>query len=330
MRTIKTLGTVCFTCVATLCGAGQSQTTQASTTTNRAKALYLVVTVDWEGRDLASANIEAMRKLRQDYPEVPFVHYLNAAYFTKSNADSFEVKRKIDSVLLPIDEQGLHIHGWKSLFEAAGVTHRRSPNWIPNGQSLTDAECAYDCGHTIPITAYTYSELRQVINYSIRVLTDHGYNRPKSFRAGGWLASDNLFQALAAEGFTSDSSAVNPAFLKAKLQTYNLYTWLVNTWPSITTTSQPYVTPQNVWEFPDNGCLADYVTYQDMVGVINANLKQLQASTESTNRYVVIGFHQETAAQYGSRIRQILSAVRSYNKTATLPIKYTTLNINQP
>lgn len=317
-----------LSCMVASCGVDQARPIRNTPDSNQAKTLYLIVSVDWEGRELADQNITAMRELRQDFPEVPYVQYLNAAYFTKPNAVAEEVKQKIDSVLLPIDEQGLHIHGWKSLFEAAGVTHRRSPNWIPNGQPLTDEECAYDCGHTIPITAYTQSELRQVINYSIQVLTDHGYNRPYSFRAGGWVSSDALLQALAAEGITSDSSAVHTDFLKPKLSQYNLYTWLVDTWPNITPTSQPYVTQQGVWEFPDNGALADYMTYGNMVGVLNNNLKQLNESTDTNTLYVVVGFHQETAAAYGSRIRQLLSAVRSYNENATIPIKYTTINVS--
>jgi hypothetical protein len=315
---------VCFLVVS--CGMDDNSSSSSNQASTQNKTLYLIVTVDWEGHGLASDDLTAMRDLRQDYPEVPFVQYLNASYFTKPDANAYAVRQKINSVLLPEDEHGLHIHGWKSLFEQAGVEFRNSPNWNPNGQPLTDAECVYDCGHSIPITAYSYSELRQVIDYSIQVLTNQGYDKPRSFRAGGWMASDDLFKALAAEGLTSDSSAVETKFL-SKLSKYRLYSWLVKLWDDISTTSQPYKVDQGLWEIPDNGALADYSTYSDMVSVINDNLKALSQSSDSNTRYVVIGFHQETMVKYGSRIRQILSAVRKYNQNATIPIAYRTLNI---
>jgi hypothetical protein len=111
----------------------------------------LVVTVDWEGLNLSDDNLAAMRALRERFPEIPLVQFLNAAYFTKPDADADAVQARIASVLRDGDELGLHIHGWKRLFEAAGVSYRPSPTF--RGPDESGPACDYDCGHAVPISA---------------------------------------------------------------------------------------------------------------------------------------------------------------------------------
>jgi hypothetical protein len=48
----------------------------------------VVVSVDWEGREIAPNNLEAMKAFRKDYPDIPLQQFLNAAYYTKTGADS--------------------------------------------------------------------------------------------------------------------------------------------------------------------------------------------------------------------------------------------------
>ena len=69
----------------------------------------IIVSVDWEGRALIEDSLEEMKKFRKDYPEIPLQHFLNAAYYTKNFVDPVKVTKLINSVILPIDEQGLHI-----------------------------------------------------------------------------------------------------------------------------------------------------------------------------------------------------------------------------
>src|SRR5262245_53796204 len=73
----------------------------------------VVVTVDWEGRELAEENLRAMEQFRARYPQVRLVQFLNAAYFTKRGARAADVRRAIRRVVKPGDELGLHVHGWK-------------------------------------------------------------------------------------------------------------------------------------------------------------------------------------------------------------------------
>lgn len=89
--------------------------------------VHVAISVDWEGRDLSSINLNAFRACREAHPDIPLTHFLNAAYFTKPDADASKVQAAIRRVLHPDDELGLHIHPWKTLVEAAGVKFRSEP-----------------------------------------------------------------------------------------------------------------------------------------------------------------------------------------------------------
>src|SRR5436190_2161483 len=129
------------------CAADSEEPASEDDDYTRRGKMQLLVTVDWEGRDLRDDNLNAMKSLRQRFPQVKIVHFLNAAYFTKSDSDAASAKTKIASTFLPGDEKGLHIHGWKKLFEAAGTTFINSPTFW--GTSLRPNECFYDCGHEV-------------------------------------------------------------------------------------------------------------------------------------------------------------------------------------
>ncbi len=89
--------------------------------------VHVSISVDWEGRDLSAINLNAFRAYREAHPDVPLTHFLNAAYFTKLDANANKVQADIRKALRPGDELGLHIHPWKSLVEAAGVKFRTEP-----------------------------------------------------------------------------------------------------------------------------------------------------------------------------------------------------------
>jgi len=107
---------------------------------------------------------------------------------------------------------------------------------------------------------------------------------PTSFRAGGWRAELHTLRALAAAGFTVDSSANN----WRRLEEWNqpdgttLYAWNMEHWATIGDTSQPYYPSETdiladaaphlpILEVPDNGILVDYVTTQEMIEIFDAN-----------------------------------------------------------
>ena len=289
------------------------------------RTLELVVSVDWEGRDLTEANVGAMETFRKRFPDVPMTQFLNAAYYTKPSAKAPDVTARIQRALLPRDEHGLHVHGWKRLFEASGVAFRRTPTfWGPSTPLQND--CNVDCGHEVPISAYTTDELRKVFRYSLDTLEIAGFSRARSFRAGGWMAKPVVLEALVSEGIVRDNSAVNEPFLREEIGTLPLDAWLRELWPAVTSVSQPYLlkTPAGpIMEIPDNGALADYISAQDMLGVYAvcaADKKKNPTKSVSIN----VGFHQETAARYLPALAEAIDGMVAQAKRDGLTLRATT------
>ena len=286
--------------------------------------VQIVVSVDWEGRDLTTENLSAMKAFRTANPDVPLVQFLNAAYFFKPRASASSTSTKIASVLKPSDELGLHIHGWKRLFEASGVTFRANPTFW--GTPVLEDSCTYDCGHEVAISAYTTGELQSVIRTSTTTLRANGFALGKSFRAGGWMASPSVREALTAEGITVDSSAANVPLLADELAGLPVVGWLRNLWGSITTTSQPYAIPTRAGtlkEIPDNGALADYVTAAEMVSVFQAHKARWRANPSATT-VMSIGFHQETAKTYLPRMQGAITQIKQIAAAERIPVVFVT------
>ena len=284
--------------------------------------IRLVVTVDWEGRDLTDENQRAMQDLHTRFPQVKIVQFLNANYYFKPGADRADVTHRIASVLGPGDERALHIHGWKRLFEASGTTFKSGPTFW--GTALAPSECTFDCGHEVPISEYPTEELRKAVKLSLDTLQSNGFGRPTSFRTGGWMARQNVRDAIRAEGITVDQSAVPTVFLQPQLGRYPVYGWLSDLWQGTTNISQPSKLPTasgDLAEIPDNGCLADYMSAQQMVDVYEANKAEFLRGNRKKSVVVSIGFHQETAARYLPALEDALGRIFDEAKRENIPIE---------
>ncbi|HYX32455.1 MAG TPA: hypothetical protein VE954_05030 [Oligoflexus sp.] len=282
----------------------------------------IVVSVDWEGRELQSRNLQAMQKFRKDYPEIPLQHFLNAAYYTKPGAVPSQITQTVRSVLRPGDEEGLHVHAWRSLVRASGVAFRTGPSFVEGEVDLRT--CTVDCGHDVALTAYTQTELQKVLRYSVSTLQKQGFARATSFRAGGWQANSKVLRALAAEGFRVDSSATYAEYLFESWGDANLYSFVGKLWPQSQPTSQPYRinlgSGLNIVELPNNGCLADYM---DAEAISTAFIRNVELLKQQPDRdvYLSIGFHQETAATYLPNLRGGIDQIIAYAKANN--IQYT-------
>jgi len=294
--------------------------------TRKKGKLQLVVTVDWEGRDLREDNLLAMQSLHARFPQVKIVHFLNAGYYTKQGASPADVTTRINRAIQPGDEKALHIHGWKRLFEASGLTFRASPTFWGTSLDAHGRECVEDCGHEVPISLYTSEELRKVVKFSLDTLETNGFGRAKSFRCGGWMAKQNVRDAIAAEGLKYEHSAVPTVFLQPKLGATPVYSWLSELWQGTTNVSQPYTlatTTTTLTEVPDNGALADYVSTQQMMETFEAN-KTAFLKDRKKNVVVSVGFHEETAASYLPQLEAALQGMYDEAKAENIPFESVT------
>ena len=268
--------------------------------------VHVSVSVDWEGRDFSDKNLAAFADFRAAHPEVPLTQFINAAYFDKADADAAQVSARIRQALQPHDELGLHIHPWKSLVEAAGVTFCSTPTiW---GIERPERKNWPDPGHDVSVEAYTVDEFQKIVAHSKAVLDANGFALSNSFRAGAWLAGPRVLEAIRREGFVVDASATDTKW-HAKIAQYALPQMILDIWPDVTADTQPFYisTPAGeVLEIPDTGALADYVSAEQMAG----HIADAVAKLGDDHLYVHIGFHQETAATYIGRVIEALSIVK--------------------
>ena len=268
----------------------------------------VAISVDWEGRDLSAINLRAFAAFRAAHPEVPLTHFLNAAYFTKRDADPDKISGQIRQVLNPIDELGLHIHPWQSLVEAAGVTFRSEPTIWGGNRPMRRGK--RDSGHEISVEAYETDEFQAIVRKSKEVLAANGLAVGASFRAGAWLAGPRVREAIRREGFLVDSSATDTRW-HDEIAAYALPAMMREIWPNITSDTQPFpiATPAgDLLEMPDTGALADYVTAQEMSDHVRDAVEKLDSQHD---RFVHLGFHQETAARYLPRVTAALRKIKS-------------------
>jgi hypothetical protein len=268
-----------------------------------APKVRVTVSVDWEGRDLRETNLKAAERLREAMPDVPLTHFLNAAYFTKKDADAKKVAEAMRRALRKGDETGLHIHAWRSLVEASRVDFRRGPSFWG-----WDVEGDGEVGHEVELEAYAVDELKKIVAKSKAILKDAGFEITPSFRAAGWIAGAKVLEAIRAEGFRIDSSATDSTW-HDELERYPLRRRIREIWPKVTDQSAPFSidTPVGaVVEMPDTCALADYVTADEMVGHLREAVKRLG----DKDLFVHIGFHQETADRYAARVTDAVKAIR--------------------
>jgi hypothetical protein len=159
---------------------------------------YVVWTLDFEGDDASDARM-ANTATVADALGVPMTVMWNPRVWTTSQVSP----ARADAMLAWTkgreakgDEIALHLHMWTDFVRAAAVTPRTTPNW--GGRSD---------GYDVPMTAYTESETRTLVEYGMRLMTERGLPKPSSFRAGALFANAATLRAIAALGFTADCSA---------------------------------------------------------------------------------------------------------------------------
>jgi hypothetical protein len=181
---------------------------------------YIVWTLDFEGdasSDQAMANTAAIA----DEQKIPMTIMWNPRVWTTTQvaparADAMLAWTK-DRVTKG-DELSLHLHMWTDYVRAAGLVPRTAPSWAGRGD-----------GYDVPMTAYPEDDQRTLVEYALRLMSEHDLARPTTFRAGGQFANDATLRTLAALGFVADASAV-PAGAIGRLP----YPW------SIARDAQPY------------------------------------------------------------------------------------------
>ncbi len=291
-------------CVSSVANSQTPEWNPSSDLKGRARVV-VTVSVDWEGMHLMDENLESMERFREQFPNLPLTHFLNAAHYLRGKTPE-SVTKKIRRVIRENDEVGLHIHCWRSLVERSGVEYQRGPTFwradqparkFPNG----------DEGHDVEMPAYSAEDVEKMARTSREILQNQGFKLSDSFRAAGWVADSKVLLGIRKAGFKVDSSATDRQWHVEELSRFAIYDRIAEVWPNVTKRTQPFVIETDagdLLEMPDTGALADYVTSEEM----DVHLKESWLeSTDGKTRYVHVGFHQDNAAKYVQRIASCIA-----------------------
>lgn len=271
--------------------------------------VVVALTIDWEGAYVSPDGLDAIDELRIGFGPAPLTHFVSAGYFTKDSPDPTAAGSVAQAVRAG-DELAVHLHGWRSLAKASGIEPRLSPSFLTGTDKLMEFEDG-DVGFDIDLDAYSVTDLRALLRTSRRLLEQTQRPVSKTFRAGGYLATPKVLQAIYEEGYTVDSSATDYRQLDERKDEV-LPRRIRAIWPGVEPTTQPWLvqTPNgSLIELPI-AALADYASTEEIVAVLEAGHARLQKEP-GRDVFVVLGFHQETAPDFGRRVGDALAKVRA-------------------
>jgi hypothetical protein len=259
------------------------------------KSVKLLVSIGWEGRDLKSVNLKALREFRRTFRDVKILHFISPAYFERETPTVNAAV--IREMLLAGDKLGVLVGGWKSVVTSAGVPFRKGPTmW---GHDLRGIDCKADCGEEIPLYAYSDEEIDKIVVHSVNTLQHQGFGNPGGILASGWLASPAVLSAASRSGIRYDFSVVPPQLLAPTLSPYPLFGWIKNLWSTVTPLSQAFETKTasgTMIQIPQNFAAMDYLVAGQALQIFK-DMNQEMTSHPDNSFTVHLMIYQETAAQ---------------------------------
>lgn len=280
---------------------------------NTREVMQLWVTVDWEGLWLQDDNLQAMQKFRQQFPHIPLLHLINPVYFIQPGVNRAQIGSQIRSTLLPQDTIGLHLHPMRRLVEYCGIRYQPGPSIAD-----IDEQCAQSsCGHSVSLEfAYSQTELTELVNCASAMLVSNGFNRPRHFRAGAWQLGPKLQAALEANQFLWDSSRIDAQLLTTRWHRDSpLIKMLHQLHPHTAQLNQPYALGYQLMEYPNNAALADYTNSKQLLALFEQHLVAHEP-------VMVMGFHQESAADYLLRLERAIPRMEQLAKQKNVTIEW--------
>lgn len=251
----------------------------------------LLISVDWEGTDLEGKNLSRIKEFKKKWG-APLTHYLNPSYFTNPKLKKIDSSKKMKSVLFDEDEIGLHLHTPKHLLKAVGIVPRNGPYFSRYG----DYNDGDEHGQEMMLHGYSSEELESLISFSKNIYQEKGFRHFSSFRAGGWMSSEHVFEALFNQEIFVESSATVASLLnQSSWEGDNLQRYIRLLWEHINEDSVPYRIPTakgSIVEIPNNLGAIDYWKDDWIEGLAE---RCVQNAFKKGRHLAVINSHQETA-----------------------------------
>lgn len=276
--------------------------------------LVVALTIDWEGAYLSPEGLDAVDAVRKTFGDAaPLTHFVSAGYYTKPEIDPL-LQKTFTEMFRKGDEVAIHLHAWKSLAIASGLEPKLAPSFLTGTDKLLEFED--DVGFDVDLDAYNVTELRTLLRKSRELLGQAGFPISKSFRAAGYLGTPKVLQAIREEGFVVDSSAADYRQLEERKDEL-LPKRVQQIWPKVESSSRPWLVDAGggqLLEMPI-AAFADYSTAPEMIAVLEAAHAQL-VKDPKRDVFVVLGFHQETCADFGPRLGEAIASIMGRKEIA--------------
>jgi hypothetical protein len=292
----------------------------ATTTVMLSQPVYVVWTLDFGGDEATNEQLDALYAINRTY-FAPLTLMWNPRVWTAPTVspERAEVMKRwtMNVAAAGHGEVALHLHAWTDFVRAAGVTPRTAPSWARRGD-----------GYDVPLTAFDEAETSKLLAHALKLMADHGMPRPTSFRAGGLFADAETLRAVAAAGFTADTSATGagtfglltyPWTLRADAQPYR---------PSRTDANTPGDLPLLL--VPNNAGNTYGLTSSSIQRVVNDDLAMLPRIGEVAMERRTLTFvsHPSTIdATERTAIERLFQALEPYRWDRDAgPLRYVTLS----
>lgn len=278
--------------------------------------VLVALTVAWEGAELDPAELEALTTLRREAGDAPLTHFVCPAYLTRPHPPT--TSDTIGAALRDGDELAVHLHAWSSLAIASGVTFKPSPSFMTGTDKLLPT--APDLGYDTDLDAYTVPELRAMLRTARSLLTSVGFPISPTFRAAGYLATPKVRDALVAERFTIDSSAISATALHAASDD-PLAARVSQLWPEVGSTTQPFVihTPNGDLREVPISALLSATSADELAHALSVAYAEVESHPDRKVLFVV-ELDLETASEVVDRFGLALGKLPARQRTAMRPV----------
>lgn len=317
-------------------------------------ALYIMATCDWEGRktgersgDKVSDWHKQMKTLRKKLKKlkkplglktvIPITHFMTPR---TDSGFKFE-KLKKNNLILDEDEIGLHIHCWDDLLKSISISKKER-------EDAKKLYCEYPRkdhkGHLSPLVAFDKNSIKIIVETFKDKLIKMTGETPVSFRAGAWMTSDDVYEALGKNGISIDSSPLPYDIITKKLYTLDwTKDYLTDLWgPNITTyntftyakvngeiknDTQPY----KITTKANNEIIVFPMTWGMDVNASESDVKlwaQKEINEVKKNnkiRFVNLGFHDTTIDTIKDWLYKVLSGISQDLQTSKIQYEFVTM-----
>lgn len=279
-----------------------------TTSAHASGSLYVTISLFWEGSDIKQHNLDALQKLRSNFPQLKINHFISPVYFLDPEQRNSNLN-KFRSALKEQDQVGLLLSPQKPITDKAGILLRNAPSFWGQTEKFCDSEC----GASVPLTVYSSSDIEKIFDASIGATSNLGISFSKSFATSGWQYSKAIAEVAAKKGFKYDWSAIPPSRIVRRLHNFPIYNWTKDTWSQFEKSNQPRrikTTLSPMIVIPQSGGVVDYNTSQELLSFYKETLAQVQTSGTIYN----LAVHQETCATFLPRIIDAMNKIFSDSK----------------